>query len=476
MRSRSRVPRSVRLQPPLLLLRCRRSSRNSRLALVIVGRSSLRIALRAAIRDLRSLFFDLRVDFALNCPRAHPPGPPGSRQGPAVRAADAPALVGRESRQLPLTRQHRQPPPLRSCVPGDGRLDLAATWAAPTAPTSTALRVTNRLQPQARRPDPRRADAHGLRRPAGRHAAPAAATSRSPAKKRAWTARSCTPSRRNDDSMVLAVPEPAAAAMSNLKLLYQLGAALGSSFDVDQVLEVVMDLVFEHVKADRGIILLLDEQTDELHAQGRPHARRGRRARTKHATATATPARRRRSTRRADGDEDPRLAHDHQPRAQQRRGRALQQRDDRPALQQGQERPQPRHPLGPVRADQGAQARRQAQRPRAAPTRSIGVIYIDSSVKNYTYSPDQLRLLTAIGLQAGMAIQNAKLYQQGLAGRAPRRRSARRPPRCRTRSRTSSRPCAAAPTSSRWASRAATSRRPARAGGSSTATSTRSTT
>jgi signal transduction histidine kinase len=43
-----------------------------------------------------------------------------------------------------------------------------------------------------------------------------------------------------------------------------------------------------------------------------------------------------------------------------------------------------------------------------------GVIYIDSSVKNYTYAPDQLRLLTAIGWQAGMAIQNAKLYQAGL--------------------------------------------------------------
>src|SRR6185436_10953846 len=41
----------------------------------------------------------------------------------------------------------------------------------------------------------------------------------------------------NEDSMVLAVPEPAVAAMSNLKVLYQLGAALGSSFNVDQVLE-----------------------------------------------------------------------------------------------------------------------------------------------------------------------------------------------------------------------------------------------
>src|SRR4029453_18186966 len=68
----------------------------------------------------------------------------------------------------------------------------------------------------------------------------------------------------NDDSMVLAVPEPAAAAMTNLKLLYQLGASLGSSFDVDNVLEVVMDLVFEHVKADHGMILLIDERSEEL--------------------------------------------------------------------------------------------------------------------------------------------------------------------------------------------------------------------
>ena len=68
----------------------------------------------------------------------------------------------------------------------------------------------------------------------------------------------------NDDSMVLAVPEPAVAAMGNLKLLYQLGAALGSSFTVQQVLEVVMDLVFEHVKADRGMVLLADERTGEL--------------------------------------------------------------------------------------------------------------------------------------------------------------------------------------------------------------------
>src|SRR5258708_24622735 len=68
----------------------------------------------------------------------------------------------------------------------------------------------------------------------------------------------------NDDSMILAVPEPAAAAVANLKILYQLSASLGSAFDEDQVLEVVMDLIFEHVKADKGIVFMLDAKREQL--------------------------------------------------------------------------------------------------------------------------------------------------------------------------------------------------------------------
>ena len=202
----------------------------------------------------------------------------------------------------------------------------------------------------------------------------------------------------NDDSMVLAVPEPAAAAMANLKILYQLGAALGSSFDVDQVLEVVMDLVFEHVKADRGIILLLDRK---------PASRSPRSS----ARATRKPKRSDRQSR-SSGETAARFQASRtiiNHVLNHRRRRALQQRDGRPALQQGQERSQPGHSLGLVRADQS-----RASSTRKGGDEIIGVIYIDSSVKNYTYSPDQLRLLTAIGLQAGMAIQNAKLYRQGL--------------------------------------------------------------
>ena len=200
----------------------------------------------------------------------------------------------------------------------------------------------------------------------------------------------------SEDSMVLAVPEPAAAAMGNLKILYQLGAALGSSFSVDQVLEVVMDLSFEHVKADRGMILLLDTKNNELIPKvdalftrddpqtkqaeptldGKPAvAEKIHASRTiiNHVLLTGE------GVLSSNAMTDQRFS----------KGKSVHNLGIRSAL------------CVPIKArkltDKGGDA-------------VIGVIYIDSSVRNYTYAPEQLRLLTAIGLQAGMAIQNAELY------------------------------------------------------------------
>ena len=200
--------------------------------------------------------------------------------------------------------------------------------------------------------------------------------------------------------MVLAVPEPAAAAMTNLKILYQLGASLGSSFGVDQVMEVVMDLVFEHVKADRGIAMLLDETTNELV----PKVVRSRED-EEEKDSTSDPSDE------TAGKEPPKI---HASRtivnhvlnsgegvlssnamADQRfsKGKSVHNMGIRSAL------------CVPIKAGKLVGK---------SPEEVLGVIYIDSSVKNYTYSPDQLRLLTNIGLQAGMAVSNAKLYQTGL--------------------------------------------------------------
>ncbi len=208
----------------------------------------------------------------------------------------------------------------------------------------------------------------------------------------------------NEDSMVLAVPEPTQNAMANLQVLYQLSAALGSSFDIDQAMEVVMDLVFEHVKADRGMILLAGSDgaltpavvrtRDEVHgrAPGRePGAAPGAKpegARDAQITASRTIIDHVVSTGQgvlsSNAMADRRFS----------KGKSVHHLGIRSAM------------CVPIKArrltDKGGDE-------------VVGVIYIDSSVRNYTYSPEQLRLLTAIGLQAGMALQNAKLYQAGIA-------------------------------------------------------------
>src|SRR6266480_1964836 len=304
----------------------------------------------------------------------------GPDKGRRFELPDAPALVGRESRQFPLSdntvsRRHAE------LVPGDDGWVLRDLGSS-NGTYINGLRVTNRyilkLGDQIRvgrtlmvfgaQPGVTRARGGDVRL-AGEESGMDASIMHTVAS--------------NDDSMVLAVPEPAAAAMNNLRMLYQLGAALGSSFDIDQVLEVVMDLVFEHVKADRGIILLLGEKNEELipkvvrtreetdgkvqvaGAQEKIHASR---------TIINYVIENGQGVLSSNAMADRRFS----------KGKSVHSLGIRSAL------------CVPIKARRldGKDG-----------DESIGVIYIDSSVKNYTYSADQLRLLTAIGRQAGLAIQ-----------------------------------------------------------------------
>lgn len=197
----------------------------------------------------------------------------------------------------------------------------------------------------------------------------------------------------NADSLVMAIPEAAAAAVSNLKILYQLGATLGSGFTNTQLLEVVMDLVFEHVKAERGMILLLDaitgdlnpivvrvrDQADEQSGTSDKDKDRFHASRTiiTHVLTTGE------GVLSSNAMTDQRFSS----------GKSVHDLGIRSAL------------CVPIKAPRLEES---------SPESVTGIIYIDSSVRNYTYSPDQLRLLTAIGQQAGMAIQNHNLYQSGL--------------------------------------------------------------
>lgn len=211
----------------------------------------------------------------------------------------------------------------------------------------------------------------------------------------------------NDDSMIMAVPEPAAAAVANLKVLYRLSAALGSSFNIDQVLEVVMDLVFEHVKADRGILMTLDRDGEPLPRVVRIRDENRKPGTTTTAAPLVEPAK----------DVEP-------EKITASRTIIRHVIDSGSGVLSSNAMVDPRFSAGKSVHNLGIRsalcvpikARKLDGRVNdsSAVDEVIGVIYIDSSVRNYTYSTDQLRLLTAIGLQAGMAIQNATLYQAGL--------------------------------------------------------------
>jgi len=330
----------------------------------------------------------------------------GPDKGRRFELPDAPALVGRESRQIPLSdntvsRRHCE------LVPENGQWVVRDLGSAngtyvngvkvgrgpQVLKLGDQIRVGRTLMVFGAQPGVSRASSGNVKLAGAEAGMDSAIMATIPT---------------SDDSMVLAVPEPSAAAMSNLRILYQLGAALGTNFTVSQVLEVVMDLVFEHVKADHGIIFLLGNDGRELIPKV---------VRTRDETAPAnrsgaserTPQRSGAATGKAD-----------QPRIHASRtivnyviehGEGV--LSSNAMTDQRFSKGKSVHSLG-IRSALCVPIKARRLDARGG-DEIIGVIYIDSSVKNYTYSPDQLRLLTAIGLQAGLAVQNARLYQQGLA-------------------------------------------------------------
>ena len=53
-------------------------------------------------------------------------------------------------------------------------------------------------------------------------------------------------------------------ARSNLQIMYRTALAVSHTLDIDQLLQRIMELIFEWVEADRGCIMLLDRETDEF--------------------------------------------------------------------------------------------------------------------------------------------------------------------------------------------------------------------
>lgn len=179
-----------------------------------------------------------------------------------------------------------------------------------------------------------------------------------------------------EDSVIIAGPETS-NAVGNLRLLYELTTAISSVFDRRQLLEQVMDMVFDSMPADRGFILLKQDDSEEPEPEVV-------RYRTKEHSGEITISRtivnyvmdNSEGVICSNAMRDPRFA----------KGKSVYQYGIHSAL------------CVPI----------------TARDRIIGVFYVDTTVATHTYAAEQLRLLTAIGLHTGLAIEHARLYQAGV--------------------------------------------------------------
>ncbi len=184
----------------------------------------------------------------------------------------------------------------------------------------------------------------------------------------------------SDDSMIMAVPNPNEAAALQLRAIYELTALVGSVTDKQEMLEKVMDIVFEYFQADRGFVLLMEDpqaRPDPVVVRHRvPPTNKRDGAITVSRTIVQYVLRKEVGVLTTNAMADKRFA----------LGDSVQNYGIRSAL------------CVPIKFKD----------------RIFGVIHLDSQVANYTYTEDQLALLTAIGVQTGIALSNIQLYERRL--------------------------------------------------------------
>ncbi len=189
----------------------------------------------------------------------------------------------------------------------------------------------------------------------------------------------------NEDSVILAEPEPRAA--DHLRIIYRLTTMLSSRvISGDEMLKGVLELVFSEFHPERGCIMLSSQEmkvgTNE--PQMTAVAVKYRQAPINQDQAKILVSRtilhhvvnKGEGVLSTNAMTDPRFA----------KGDSVQQFNIRSAL------------CSPVKFRD----------------RTFGAIYVDSSMVNYTFTAAQLALLNAIGQHAGLALSNAELYQQRL--------------------------------------------------------------
>lgn len=184
----------------------------------------------------------------------------------------------------------------------------------------------------------------------------------------------------NDDSMIMAVQDPTEEAGLHLRVIYELTQLIGSVVDRQELLERVMDVIFEYFRADRGFILLTDKpgrRPDPVVVRHRVKPRKRRRDNSSITVSRTI------------------VQHVMQKGEGVLSSNAM--TDERFSSHDSV------HEFG---------IRSAVCVPIKFKDRLFGVIHVDSKINNYTYTEEQLLLLNAIGVQTGLALANIEQYDK----------------------------------------------------------------
>jgi two-component system, NtrC family, sensor kinase len=186
----------------------------------------------------------------------------------------------------------------------------------------------------------------------------------------------------NEDSIILAEPEPRSAAMHHLQVIYRLTALTSQLTDREELLKGVMELIFSEFRPERGCVLISDAKESlprpVVVKHARPQADKQEARIHVSKTILQHALRKGEGVLSSNAMTDPRFAS----------GDSVQQFTIRSAI------------CSPIKFKD----------------RTFGAVYVDSSIANYTFTPEQLALLNAIGRHTGLALANAEAYASKLQG------------------------------------------------------------
>jgi two-component system NtrC family sensor kinase len=185
----------------------------------------------------------------------------------------------------------------------------------------------------------------------------------------------------NEDSVILAEPEPRAAAVDHLRVIYRLTTITTQALSRQELLKRVLELVFNEFKPERGCIMLGGlEGREAIRPAAVKYCRTPLDKEEAQINVSQTILRHAivggEGVLSTNAMNDPRFA----------AGDSVQRLRIRSAI------------CSPIRFRD----------------RTFGAIYIDSSIANYTFTPEQLALMNAIGQHTGLALATNELYTQKL--------------------------------------------------------------